>query len=97
MITFMLYMVRFSSVTQLCLTLGKPMDCSMPDCPGHHQLPEIAQTHVHCVSDAIQPIKCYIYFTTIQEKFFKKRVELGNLQLKQMSLVILTQVDQRPC
>ena len=47
MITFMLYMVQFSSVTQLYLTLCKPMDCSMPDSPGHHQLPEIAQTHVH--------------------------------------------------
>ena len=31
------------------------MDCSMPGFPVHHQLPELAQTHVHQVSDAIQP------------------------------------------
>ena len=32
-----------------------PMDCSMPGYPVHHQLPELAQTHVHWVGDAIQP------------------------------------------
>ena len=46
---------QFSSVTQLCLTLCDPMDCSTPDLPVHHQLPELAQTHVHRVSDTIQP------------------------------------------
>ena len=45
----------FSSVTQLCLTLSDPMDCSKPGRPVHHQLPEFTQTHVHWVSDAIQP------------------------------------------
>ena len=35
------------------LTLCSPMDCSMPGFPVHHQLPELAQTHVHRVSDAI--------------------------------------------
>ena len=45
----------FSSVTQSCLTLYDPMDCSMPSFPVHHQLPELAQTHVHRVSDPIQP------------------------------------------
>ena len=44
-----------SSVTQSYLTLCDPMDCSMPGFPAHHQLPEFAQTHVPCVSDAIQP------------------------------------------
>ena len=44
-----------SSVTQLCLTLCDPMDCSMPGFPVHHQLPELAQTLVHWVGDAIQP------------------------------------------
>ena len=43
------------SVTQLCPTLCDPMDCSTPGFPVHHQLPELAQTHVHWVSDAIQP------------------------------------------
>ena len=31
------------------------MDCSTPGFPVHHQLPELAQTHLHRVSDAIQP------------------------------------------
>ena len=72
--------VQFISVTQSCLALCDPMDCSLPgvlwfmgsqsqiwlsewtelDCsmtgfPVHHQLPELTQTHVHWVSDAIQP------------------------------------------
>ena len=47
--------VQFSSVAQPCLTLSDPMDCSTPGFPVHHQLPELAQTHVHWVSDAIQP------------------------------------------
>ena len=47
--------VQFSSVAQSCLTLCDPMDCSTPGLPVHHQHPELAQTHVHQVSDAIQP------------------------------------------
>ena len=47
--------VQFSSVAQSCLTLCNPMDCSMPGFPVHPQLPELTQTHVHRVSDAIQP------------------------------------------
>ena len=47
--------VQFSSVTQSCLTLCDPMNCSAPGLPVHHQLPEFTQTHVHRVSDAIQP------------------------------------------
>ena len=43
-----------SSVTQLCLTLCDPVDCSMPGFPVHHHLPELAQTDVHRVGDAIQ-------------------------------------------
>ena len=46
---------QFSSVTQSCLTLCDPMDCSTPGFPVSHQLPELAQTHVHRVGDAIQP------------------------------------------
>ena len=42
-------------VTQSCLTLCNPMDCSMPGSPISHHFPELAQTHVHWVSDAIQP------------------------------------------
>ena len=47
--------VQFSSVAQSCLTLCNPMDCSTPGFPVHPQLQELAQTHVHRVSDAIQP------------------------------------------
>ena len=47
--------VQFSSFAQLCLTVCYPMDCSMAGFPVHHQLRELAQTHVHQVSDAIQP------------------------------------------
>jgi len=47
--------VQFSSVAQSCLTLCDPMNLSTPGLPVHHQLPESAQTHVHWVSDAIQP------------------------------------------
>ena len=42
------------SVSQSCLTICDPMDCSMPGCPVLHYHPELAQTHVHWVSDAIQ-------------------------------------------
>ena len=46
---------QFSWVAQSCLTLCDPMDCSTPGFPVHHQLPKLAQTHVHRVGDAIQP------------------------------------------
>ena len=47
--------VQFSSVAQSCLTLCNPMNCSTPGLPVHYHLPEFTQTHVHRVSDAIQP------------------------------------------
>ena len=47
--------VQFSSVTQSCPTLCNPMDHSTPGFPVHHQCPELAQTHVRCIGDAIQP------------------------------------------
>ena len=47
--------VQFSSVAQLCPTLCDPMNRSTPGFPVHHQLPEFTQTHIHLVSDAIQP------------------------------------------
>ena len=48
-------MVQFSSVAQSCPTPCDPMNRSTPGLPVHHQLPELTQTHVHRVSDAIQP------------------------------------------
>ena len=47
--------VEFTSVTQSCPVLCNPVDYSMPGFPVHHQLPELTQTHVHWVGDAIQP------------------------------------------
>ena len=44
-----------SSLAQLRPTLCDPMDCSKPGFPVHHQLPELAQTHVHWVGDVIKP------------------------------------------
>ena len=46
---------QFSSVAQSCPTLCDPMNRSTPGLLVHHQLPEFTQTHVHRVSDAIQP------------------------------------------
>ena len=46
---------QFSSVAQSCLTVCDPMNRSTPGLPVHRQLPEFTQTHVHRVSDAIQP------------------------------------------
>ena len=47
--------VQYSSVAQSCPTLCNAMNCSTPCLPVHHQLLEFTQTHVHRVSDAIQP------------------------------------------
>ena len=58
-VDIMLYLIAISccccAVAQLCLTLCDPMDCSTLGFPVLHHLPELAQTHVHRVSDAIQP------------------------------------------
>ena len=54
--SLILYIEQFNGwVTQSCLTLCDPMDCSMPNFLVHHQLLELDQTHVHWGSDAIQP------------------------------------------
>ena len=47
--------VQFSSVAQSCPALCDPMNRSTSGLPVHHQLPEFTQTHIHRVSDAIQP------------------------------------------
>ena len=47
--------VQFSSVAHLYPTLCDPMDCNTPGLPVHHQLLELAQTHVHQVGNAIHP------------------------------------------
>ena len=57
-----IYHYQFSWVTQSCPTLCDPMDCSTPGFPVHHQLPKLAKTHVHQVSDAK-----YIYIYTFAQ------------------------------
>ena len=49
------YTDQIRSVAQSCPTLCNPRNCSTPGLPVHHQLPEFTHTHVHQVSDAIQP------------------------------------------
>ena len=51
----LLIYIQFSSVSQSCPTLCDPMNHSTPGLPVHHQLLEFTLTHVHRVSDAIQP------------------------------------------
>ena len=53
-----------SSVAQSCPAFCDPMDCSTPGFPVHHQFPELAQPHVHLVSDAIQPFHPLIPFSS---------------------------------
>ena len=47
--------IRISSIAQSRLTLCDPTDCSTPGLSVYHQIPEFTQTHVHRVSDVIQP------------------------------------------
>ena len=69
----------FSLVAQSCPTLCDPVDCSMPDFPVNHQLPELTQTHVHWVSDAIQPSSSVIPFSSQLQSF----PESGSFQMSQ--------------
>ena len=71
-----LYPVQFRSVAQSCPTLCNPMNRSTPGLPVHHQLPEFTQTHIHWVSDAIQPNSSYLriicdnYYHLLLYEFF---------------------------
>ena len=53
--------IQFGSVAQSCPTLCDPMNCSTPGLPVHHQLPKFTQTHIHRVSDAIQPSQLFAW------------------------------------
>ena len=59
----------FSSFIQSCPTLCDPMNCSTPGCPVHHQLPELTQTHVHWVGDAIQVSSSVVPFFSCLQSF----------------------------
>ena len=58
-----------SSVTQSCLSPWDPMDCSMPGLPVHHQLWQLAQTHVHQGGDAFQPSSSVVPFSSCLQSF----------------------------
>ena len=60
---------QFSSVTHSCPTLCDPTDCSTPGFPVHHQLPELAQTHIRGVSVAIQPSHHVFPFSSCLQSF----------------------------
>ena len=60
---------QFSSPAQSCPTLCEPMDCSRPGFPVHHQLPELAETHVHQVGDAMQSSHPVIPFSSHFQSF----------------------------
>ena len=64
---------EFSSVAQLCLNLCDPMGCSRLGSPVLHCLLEFAQTHVHWVSDAIQPSHPVVPFTSCLQPFIASR------------------------
>ena len=53
--SFFILCCCFCSLVQSCATLLDPMDCSTQGLPVPHHLPEIAQVHVHCIDDAVQP------------------------------------------
>ena len=76
--TYKLY--QFSSVTQLCPTLCDPMNGNMRGLPVHHQLLEFTQTHVHWVSDAIQPSNPLVPFSTCPQSFQAS----GSFQMSQL-------------
>ena len=55
--------IQLNSVAQSCPTVCYPMDCSMPGFPVPHHLLELAQTHIHWVSEVIQP-SCPLSFSS---------------------------------
>ena len=64
-----IYIYVYSSVAQSCLSLCDLMDCSTPGFTVHHQLPELAQTHVHQVGDAIKPFHSVVPFSSCLQSF----------------------------
>ena len=69
-------MSQFISVAHSCPTLCDPMDCSTPGFPAHHKLLELAKTHVHQVSDAIQPSHPLLF---LSPPAFNLSQQLGSL------------------
>ena len=69
-LTYLTFMPnQFSSVTESYLTLVDTMDCSMPGFHVHHQLPDLSQTLVRQVGDAIQPSHTVVPFSSCFQSF----------------------------
>ena len=68
-LTYMQSSVQFSSASQSYLTLCDPMEYSMPGFIVHHQLPELTQTYVQRVGDAIQPSHPVVPFSSCLQSF----------------------------
>ena len=86
-----------SSVAQSCPTFCDPMACSTPGLPVHHQLPECAQTHVHQVSDAIQPshlLLSLFTFSVSQHQGLSKWVSSTHQMAKVLELQLQHQCFQ---
>ena len=75
--------VQFSSFAQSCPTLCDPMNCSKAGFPGHRQLLEFTQTHVHWVGDAIQPSHP---LSSLSPPAFKSCPESGSFPMSQFFL-----------
>ena len=87
-------MVHFSLVTQSCPTVCNPMDYSTPGFPVHHQLPELAQTHVHQVGDAIQSSLSPPAFNLSQHQCLFQLVSSSNQVAKVLELQLKHQSFQ---
>ena len=92
---------RFCLVTQSCPTLCNSMHCSTPGFPLHHHLPELAQTHIHRVGDAIQP-SCPLSFPSpafylSQHQGLSLRVTFSHQVAKALELQLQHQPFQCMC
>ena len=102
--------IQFSSVAQSCPTLCNPMDCSPPSFPILHHFLGFAQTHVHQVSDAIQPPHSLVSpspaFNSSQHqglfkwcgdnymRYFKQSIQKA---LHQRAMIKIVLIQQRQC
>jgi len=101
-----IYMYQFSSVQSLSRVwlFATPVDCSTSGFPVHHHLPELTQTHVHWVDDAIQPSHPVIPFFSCFQSFpasgsflmswlFASGGQILELQLQHQSFQWLFRID----
>ena len=94
---YLVHHCGFSSVIQSCPTLCDPMGCSTPGFPVHHQLPELTQTHVHWVGDAIQPSHpSPPAFNHSQHQGISKWVSSSLLVAKVLAIAVLASASVLP-